>query len=111
MKTISLVLAATVLISINAQAGDASLATGYTTAGVFQTGQAGTYSTLFGLAATLGAEFRKILVEAKDDMQNFTATNGEVRTVKTERAFQAVRQMYPQLHLEDMEIAWEVIAQ
>lgn len=110
MKAISLILAATVLVSINAHAGDIFLATGYTTAGVIQNTQAGTYSTLFGLAMTSGAEIHKILVEAKDDMQNFTATNGEVRTVKTERAFTAVRAMFPQQHLEDMEIAWEVIA-
>lgn len=110
MKTISLIFAATVLVSINSHAGDFSMATGYTTAGGVQFTQAGSYSTLFGLAMTSGAEVHKILVDAKDDMQNFTATNGEARTAKTERAFAAVRQIFPQQQLEDMEIAWEVIA-
>lgn len=52
----------------------------------------------------------KIVREARDDAASFVATEGAIRGVKLESAFDHIRQQAPQLNANDAQLAQAILA-
>lgn len=52
----------------------------------------------------------KIVREARDDAASFVATEGAIRGVKLESAFDHIRQQMPQLKANDAQLAQAILA-
>ena len=52
----------------------------------------------------------KIVREARDDAASFVATEGAIRGVKLESAFDHIRQQTPQLNASDAQLAQAILA-
>jgi len=53
---------------------------------------------------------KKEIVAAKEDAVAFVATEGNLRGVRLQRAFEILRSQNPRLSISDMDLAYEVLA-
>ncbi|KAF0861888.1 DUF2388 domain-containing protein [Pseudomonas sp. LD120] len=60
--------------------------------------------------ATSSLRDSKIVRAARDDAASFVATNGAIRGVKLESAFDHIRQQAPQLNATDAQLAQAILA-
>ena len=60
--------------------------------------------------ATGSLRNNKIVREARDDAASFVASEGAIRGVKLESAFDAIRQQAPQLQASDAQLAQAILA-
>ena len=60
--------------------------------------------------ATGSLRDNKIVREARDDAASFVASEGIIRGVKLESAFDAIRQQAPQLQASDAQLAQAILA-
>jgi uncharacterized protein (TIGR02448 family) len=67
------------------------------------------FATTFGPTLTTSYA-RKEIVAAQDDIANFVASNGKIRTARFENAMAIVRQMNNVQAAQDMELAQAVLA-
>ncbi|MBK5538233.1 DUF2388 domain-containing protein [Pseudomonas sp. TH05] len=60
--------------------------------------------------ATSSLRDNKIVRAARDDAASFVATDGAIRGVKLESAFEHIRQQVPQLDVSDSQLAQAILA-
>jgi len=60
--------------------------------------------------ATASLRDNKIVRAARDDAASFVASNGQIRGVKLESAFDTIRRQAPQLQASDAELAQAILA-
>lgn len=60
--------------------------------------------------ATASLRDNKIVRAAQDDAASFVASNGQIRGVKLESAFDTIRRQAPQLQASDAELAQAILA-
>ncbi|WP_191489272.1 DUF2388 domain-containing protein [Pseudomonas sp. FEN] len=60
--------------------------------------------------ATSSLRDNKIVRAAQDDAASFVASNGQIRSVKLESAFDTIRRQAPQLQASDTELAQAILA-
>lgn len=60
--------------------------------------------------ATSSLRDNKIVRAARDDAASFVATDGAIRGVKLESAFEHIRQQAPQLDVSDAQLAQAILA-
>ena len=60
--------------------------------------------------ATSSLRDDKIVRAARDDAASFVATNGAIRGVKLESAFDTIRRVAPQLQASDAQLAQAILA-
>ncbi|KIH86137.1 DUF2388 domain-containing protein [Pseudomonas batumici] len=60
--------------------------------------------------ATASLRDNKIVRAAQDDAASFVASNGQIRSVKLESAFDTIRRQAPQLQASDAELAQAILA-
>ncbi|WP_421548110.1 DUF2388 domain-containing protein [Pseudomonas sp. QD4] len=60
--------------------------------------------------ATSSLRDNKIVRAARDDAASFVATDGAIRGVKLESAFEHIRQQVPQLDVSDAQLAQAILA-
>jgi len=60
--------------------------------------------------ATSSLRDNKIVRAARDDAASFVATDGAIRGVKLESAFEHIRQQVPQLNVSDAQLAQAILA-
>ncbi|NWD76170.1 DUF2388 domain-containing protein [Pseudomonas gingeri] len=60
--------------------------------------------------ATSSLRDNKIVRAAQDDAASFVASNGQIRSVKLESAFDTIRRQAPQLQASDAELAQAILA-
>ena len=65
-------------------------------------------STTDATSSTFGDD--KVVREAKDDAASFVASQGAIRGVYLEAAFQHIRGKLPSLQLDDMQLAEAILA-
>ena len=103
MPTLRL-LSAAVLLAVAASANATSFIA--TTDGIV-----GTLKATTDLTSDATGSFRdnKIVRAARDDAASFVASEGAIRGVKLESAFDAIRQQAPQLHASDTQLAQAIL--
>jgi len=60
--------------------------------------------------ATSSLRDNKIVRAAQDDAASFVASNGQIRSVKLESAFDTIRRQAPQLQASDAQLAQAILA-
>ncbi|MGY2239007.1 DUF2388 domain-containing protein [Pseudomonas gingeri] len=60
--------------------------------------------------ATSSLRDNKIVRAAQDDAASFVASDGQIRSVKLESAFDAIRRQAPQLQASDAQLAQAILA-
>lgn len=105
MKKIMLVLSAILAFSTGAQASkdDGVPST------LYQTTVAPTLLTVVSTLSSMGEEMKQVL-EAKDDAAEFLASEGKVRSLKLQNAFNTLRSVDASLRASDLELAEGILA-
>lgn len=107
MSTLRL-LSAAALLAVAASANANANATSFiaTTDGIV-----GTLKATTDLTSDATGSFRdnKIVRAARDDAASFVASEGAIRGVKLESAFEAIRQQAPQLQATDAQLAQAIL--